>query len=498
MNNSRSVLDMSNKEARKFFLKNESYFNLKLPSYFDFEPLLNKIYQDNSRKTNLSNYFDGKSNSPKFLSDVNYNFNIYKSDRLSFRKLCLTNPIIYVSLVQDMCTKEHWDLIIKRFKKFQSNKKIVCCSIPVESIIDYDKDIKEQVLTWWDRFEQETIVQSSYYPFMIITDITNCYPSVYTHTISWALHDEIYAKEHKDDKTLYGNRLDTTIQSMSYGQTNGLSQGSVLYDFIAEMILGYADMLLTARLKELKYNDYKILRYRDDYRIFGSREVCKNIFKELSNILNHLNFKLNPNKTIQTDDIIGNSLKKDKIYGLLNPLEKSNNIQKKLFVIRDISIKYPSSGLLVKLLLDYYKNDILPLKEKPLFINQILAIIYDIMLKNSRVIPECISILSKLFSFMTYNERNKYLSLFNKKNIDNIDYLYIWLQRLTVKTEKNTKYNSLLCKKIHSNKDFLWNCRWSTYLIDESLIVNRELIKEMDKVVSTEEIDSFVTNFPYN
>ena len=38
----KKLLDMDNKEARKFFLKNESYFTLKLPSYFNFEKLLKK------------------------------------------------------------------------------------------------------------------------------------------------------------------------------------------------------------------------------------------------------------------------------------------------------------------------------------------------------------------------------------------------------------------------------------------------------------------------
>ena len=55
---------------------------------------------------------------------------------------------------------------------------------------------------------------------------------------------------------------------MSYGQTNGIPQGSTLMDFIAEILLGYADCLLYNKLKEKKISDYRILRYRDDYRIF--------------------------------------------------------------------------------------------------------------------------------------------------------------------------------------------------------------------------------------
>ncbi len=39
-------------------------------------------------------------------------------------------------------------------------------------------------------------------------------------------------------------------------------------DFIAEIVLGYADTLITTEIKAAKILDYKILRYRDDYRIF--------------------------------------------------------------------------------------------------------------------------------------------------------------------------------------------------------------------------------------
>jgi hypothetical protein len=55
------------------------------------------------------------------------------------------------------------------------------------------------------------------------------------------------------------------MQGMNYGQTNGIPQGSVLMDFIAEMVLGYIDERLSECLD--KNMNYHIIRYRDDYRI---------------------------------------------------------------------------------------------------------------------------------------------------------------------------------------------------------------------------------------
>lgn len=48
-------------------------------------------------------------------------------------------------------------------------------------------------------------------------------------------------KKEKGKPGLLGNMIDTYMQGMQYGQTNGIPQGSVLFDFIAEIVLGYAD-----------------------------------------------------------------------------------------------------------------------------------------------------------------------------------------------------------------------------------------------------------------
>lgn len=88
------------------------------------------------------------------------------------------------------------------------------------------------------------------------------------------------------------------------------------------MLLG--DCLISRGIK-----DFKIIRYRDDYRIFSNnKNDLQIIFKELTKILNYLNLQINDSKTLRTDDIIGNSLKKDKVYGILNPIDDSLNLQK--------------------------------------------------------------------------------------------------------------------------------------------------------------------------
>ena len=39
----KKILDMTPERAKKYFMKNTSYFGLELPKYFDFTDLLKKV-----------------------------------------------------------------------------------------------------------------------------------------------------------------------------------------------------------------------------------------------------------------------------------------------------------------------------------------------------------------------------------------------------------------------------------------------------------------------
>ncbi|WP_250218337.1 RNA-directed DNA polymerase, partial [Escherichia coli] len=87
------------------------------------------------------------------------------------------------------------------------------------------------VLTYPFRWQVKICLRSSFF----VTDITDCYGSIYPHSLAWAIGTREVAKEKKRDKNLLGNIIDSAIQNMQCGQTNGIPQGSVLMDFIAEI-----------------------------------------------------------------------------------------------------------------------------------------------------------------------------------------------------------------------------------------------------------------------
>ncbi len=108
-----------------------------------------------------------------------------------------------------------------------------------------------------------------------IQTFTDCYGSIYTHSVPWAIHTKPIAKllSSRTNYSLIGNLIDKHLRDMAFGQTNGIPQGSVLMDFIAEMVLGYADSEISIRIQEANIEDYHIIRYRDDYRIFSEQST---------------------------------------------------------------------------------------------------------------------------------------------------------------------------------------------------------------------------------
>ena len=483
------VTKMSNIEARQFFLKKDSYFNLELPEYYNLENIINEVLNKVGNRTNLKEY---KCGNPREYESINYKIMCNKDGKYGWRPLEIIHPFKYIQLVNIVTDQTNWSLIKKRFKAYSKNEKIKCCSIPGESPSKrYDK--KATILKWWSQFEQKSIAYSLKYNYIAKTDVTGCYSSIYTHTISWAIHTREYCKNHKTEDNL-GNTIDNIIQDLSYGQTNGIPQGSVLTDFIAEMILGYADELLSERLQGV--SDYEILRYRDDYRIFSNeKRIVEKILKELAEVLSTLNLKLNSSKTKVSSDVISESIKYDKMYCLENNFT-AEKLENKLLIIRNIGLKFPNSGSLYKLLINLYKNEVICSKHKINSLDQCVSIIVDIMYNNPRTYNICVAILSKFFEPLKASKRLDMIDDILKKfeSIPNTEYLNIWLQRLTIVDNKNAKYPTEICEKVYK-KNKIWESRWLKLDIDESVIIDSEVLNNVSYVIPKNVVDKFDSNY---
>ena len=504
------VLDLSHSEARNFFMEHKSYCNFDLPPYIKFDRILKNV-SDILKNKKLNDFYENNKK-PQEVEKINHTILHNKDGKYAWRPMQLIHPALYVSLVYEITKKENWDTIQKKMKKLKP-KKINCVSIPI-ALPDRKIQKPKQILQWWERAEQESIKLSLDYEYLIHTDIMNCYGALYTHSVPWAIHGRKKAKENRANNQI-GNVIDKHLRDMSYGQTNGIPQGSILMDFIAEIVLGYIDFLLAKKIAKKDIQDYHIIRYRDDYRIFtNSVRDTEEIVKCLSEVLIDFGMTLNPHKTKYSEHVIKDSIKPDKL-SWIQQNQKIKNLQKQLLIIHNFAMRFPNSGSLISALQQYNKG----LIDKKLndqrnrnSLYQLISIITDIAYRNPRIYPVSASILSKLIRYIDgKHERIEIIKKIKKKfkKIPNTGHLYIWLQRIIIGfsdvNDLDDVYNcndESICKVVkcvitdQQDNIKIWQSDWLKPVlkskIDSSPIVDKsELQKRIGKPIENKEVETF-------
>lgn len=133
---------------------------------------------------------------------------------------------------------------------------------------------------------------------MFVTDITNCYGSVNPQAFDWvfSFKGTEYETEHVNP---IAKNIQKYLRAFQQGRNIGIPQGSAIFDFVGEIILGYSDLLLHEAIqREGITAPYEIIRYRDDYRIFcNDKDELEKISYILQHVLERLNFRMNSKKT---------------------------------------------------------------------------------------------------------------------------------------------------------------------------------------------------------
>lgn len=136
--------------------------------------------------------------------------------------------------------------------------------------------------------------------YLLVTDIDQFYPTIYTHAIPWALHTKAVAKTslktgyRKTTAPLVGDLLDKALQRMNDGQTHGIPIGPDTSLVIAEVLLAAADATLISKHD----NKLRGFRYVDDYELsFETLRSAEEALADLQAILAGYELFLNPRKT---------------------------------------------------------------------------------------------------------------------------------------------------------------------------------------------------------
>lgn len=168
------------------------------------------------------------------------------------------------------------------------------------------------------------------YQYRLQVDIANCYNSIYTHSIAWAVCGKEKAKTYMRTKTPatlkqdyeLADTLDAFMRFQKNNETNGIVVGPFTSRIFSEIILASID-------KELREKGFIFRRYVDDYKFyFRSETKAQESVQQIEKILNKYNLNLNLSKTeirrfpyeilSNMKDSYDAAFKKDGIFGVLN------------------------------------------------------------------------------------------------------------------------------------------------------------------------------------
>ncbi len=142
------------------------------------------------------------------------------------------------------------------------------------------------------RLEEEELEWMAGAQYVVEADIASCFPSIYSHSIPWALHTKDQAKKTSSLIRLSGNLLDKCTQNTRDRQTNGLLIGPNASNIISEIILTSIDADLQRK------GHRKVKRHIDDYRFYAnSHEEAEKFIQDLGLSLRIFELSLNEKKT---------------------------------------------------------------------------------------------------------------------------------------------------------------------------------------------------------
>ena len=159
--------------------------------------------------------------------------------------------------------------------------------------------------------------------YLKTSDITRCFSSIYTHSISWSVKGKQFAKKHRVAFS-FESKFDELMQAVNYGETNGIVIGPEMSRIFAEIILQDVDRKVQVALQPLLNNrDYAIRRYVDDYFVFAnSMDLVENITQQIARKLE--DYKLYPNqaknKVVVRPFVSGISLARSEIADVITCL----------------------------------------------------------------------------------------------------------------------------------------------------------------------------------
>ncbi len=275
-------------KARHARLLSHGFFPPEMPSCFYSE----RFGANRDRILKAFNAIPSKKKGPP-------HFCLFKGERAVFnfprfgredRRHAYINPVSYFYLSKVLAEK------YIPIRKLNRRSKISIAP----AIFDWAGE-RALIRPAFDARDSQRATLNAGYELLAEADIAAFFHSVYTHTIPWAIHGKVLAKQKKQDMSLYGNLLDLLVRNAQDGQTIGLPVGPDTSRLLAEIIGTGVDEAIQTELKGTRKwiaNQRGGMRFVDDYT-FGcaSREEAEIVLAVVRRCANEFELELNNNKT---------------------------------------------------------------------------------------------------------------------------------------------------------------------------------------------------------
>lgn len=288
----------------KYVLNNGNYTNMK--AYYDY---MAELSVNDVRKgllgyglfaDKLPNFLSAEAffiycnreGFPTFTQKGGWDYVRYDSIRNTniTRGLAIPTPFAYSNLCNGITSQ--WSEILSHFQIQSNSMRYKHSQIHIQKL-DGKPYLFEMTHNYPDKDEyvnaiiQRLPIKKRY---IVKADISSCFPSIYSHAISWALVGKDTAKAHRNDDVWY-NKLDEQSRHLKYNETCGLLIGPHSSNILSEIILTTIDAVLSEK--------YDFVRYIDDYTCYVfTEDEAERFLLDLSCELKKFELSLNVKKTI--------------------------------------------------------------------------------------------------------------------------------------------------------------------------------------------------------
>ena len=205
----------------------------------------------------------------------------------TYRYFGIPNPFAYEKLSH--CIKDNWDSIREALINNTSSQPYTVNKVHLRKL-HKSKAIFEMNYSNWKVDYNPIPALLIGKRYVVHCDISQCFPSIYTHAVDWAIRGKANAKANINTGS-WSEQLDKTLLSTTNGETHGILIGPHASNIISELLLTPVD-------KALFDGGFRFERAIDDYACYvETYDKAEQFIIKLETELQKYGLTLNQKKT---------------------------------------------------------------------------------------------------------------------------------------------------------------------------------------------------------